>query len=65
MLTLVFTGLWFKNLIVFVLSLQADKFQMYVHYCKNKPDSTQLIVEHAGIYFDVSTPHYTILFYNI
>ncbi|XP_041962878.1 triple functional domain protein isoform X1 [Alosa sapidissima] len=30
----------------------ADKFQMYVHYCKNKPDSTQLIVEHAGTYFD-------------
>uniref|UniRef100_H2LKV3 non-specific serine/threonine protein kinase n=1 Tax=Oryzias latipes TaxID=8090 RepID=H2LKV3_ORYLA len=30
----------------------ADKFQMYVNYCKNKPDSTQLIVEHAGAYFD-------------
>uniref|UniRef100_A0A668T4K2 non-specific serine/threonine protein kinase n=1 Tax=Oreochromis aureus TaxID=47969 RepID=A0A668T4K2_OREAU len=30
----------------------ADKFQMYVNYCKNKPDSTQLIVEHAGPYFD-------------
>lgn len=35
--------------------LQADKFQMYVTYCKNKPDSTQLILEHAGAYFDVST----------
>lgn len=34
--------------------LQADKFQMYVNYCKNKPDSTQLILEHAGTYFDVS-----------
>lgn len=34
--------------------LQADKFQMYVNYCKNKPDSTQLILEHAGNYFDVS-----------
>lgn len=34
--------------------LQADKFQMYVTYCKNKPDSTQLILEHAGAYFDVS-----------
>lgn len=33
---------------------QADKFQMYVNYCKNKPDSTQLILEHAGPYFDVS-----------
>ncbi|XP_050988348.1 triple functional domain protein isoform X5 [Labeo rohita] len=30
----------------------ADKFQMYVNYCKNKPDSTQLILEHAGTYFD-------------
>ncbi|KAG9476065.1 hypothetical protein GDO78_002896, partial [Eleutherodactylus coqui] len=30
----------------------ADKFQMYVSYCKNKPDSTQLILEHAGSYFD-------------
>ena len=36
------------------LFLQADKFQMYVNYCKNKPDSTQLILEHAGNYFDVS-----------
>lgn len=33
---------------------QADKFRMYVNYCKNKPDSTQLILEHAGTYFDVS-----------
>lgn len=33
---------------------QADKFQMYVTYCKNKPDSTQLILDHAGSYFDVS-----------
>ncbi|XP_035386504.1 triple functional domain protein isoform X1 [Electrophorus electricus] len=30
----------------------ADKFQMYVNYCKNKPDSTQLILDHAGSYFD-------------
>uniref|UniRef100_A0A672R2Y8 non-specific serine/threonine protein kinase n=1 Tax=Sinocyclocheilus grahami TaxID=75366 RepID=A0A672R2Y8_SINGR len=30
----------------------ADKFQMYVNYCKNKPDSTQLILEHAGGYFE-------------
>ncbi|KAM9852577.1 LOW QUALITY PROTEIN: triple functional domain protein-like [Aulostomus maculatus] len=30
----------------------ADKFQMYVNYCKNKPDSTQLILEQAGPYFD-------------
>uniref|UniRef100_A0A3B3QET7 Trio Rho guanine nucleotide exchange factor n=1 Tax=Paramormyrops kingsleyae TaxID=1676925 RepID=A0A3B3QET7_9TELE len=30
----------------------ADKFQMYVNYCRNKPDSTQLILENAGSYFD-------------
>lgn len=36
---------------------KADKFQMYVNYCKNKPDSTQLILEHAGPYFDVSDFH--------
>ncbi|XP_059423314.1 triple functional domain protein isoform X4 [Carassius carassius] len=30
----------------------ADKFRMYVNYCKNKPDSTQLILENAGTYFD-------------
>ncbi|XP_041431371.1 kalirin RhoGEF kinase L homeolog isoform X3 [Xenopus laevis] len=30
----------------------ADKFQMYVTYCKNKPDSSQLILEHAGTFFD-------------
>ncbi|KAJ8012874.1 hypothetical protein DPEC_G00047410 [Dallia pectoralis] len=30
----------------------ADKFHMYVSYCKNKPDSSQLILEHAGSFFD-------------
>ncbi|XP_041924915.1 kalirin isoform X2 [Alosa sapidissima] len=30
----------------------ADKFNMYVSYCKNKPDSSQLILEHAGSFFD-------------
>ncbi|XP_071511988.1 triple functional domain protein-like, partial [Diadema antillarum] len=30
----------------------ADKFQMYVNYCKNKPDSNALLVEHAGAFFD-------------
>ncbi|XP_023688517.1 kalirin isoform X4 [Paramormyrops kingsleyae] len=30
----------------------ADKFHMYVTYCKNKPDSSQLILEHAGTFFD-------------
>lgn len=43
-----------NNHYVFLFFAQADKFQMYVNYCKNKPDSTQLILEHAGNYFDVS-----------
>ncbi|XP_077472527.1 kalirin isoform X3 [Stigmatopora argus] len=30
----------------------ADKFHIYVDYCKNKPDSSQLILEHASIFFD-------------
>uniref|UniRef100_A0A8D3A9Y8 non-specific serine/threonine protein kinase n=1 Tax=Scophthalmus maximus TaxID=52904 RepID=A0A8D3A9Y8_SCOMX len=30
----------------------ADKFHIYVDYCKNKPDSSQLILEHAGNFFD-------------
>lgn len=45
----------FKWLAVVFCFFQADKFQMYVNYCKNKPDSTQLILEHAGAYFDVSS----------
>jgi len=46
---------------VFLSPFKADKFQMYVNYCKNKPDSTQLILEHAGNYFDVSN---SICFYS-
>ncbi|XP_058975497.1 kalirin isoform X2 [Musca domestica] len=30
----------------------ASKFDMYVHYCKNKPTSNNLLVQHAGNYFD-------------
>lgn len=36
------------------LLFQADKFHIYVDYCKNKPDSSQLILEHASTFFDVS-----------
>lgn len=46
------------SLNICVSILQADKFQMYVNYCKNKPDSTQLILEHAGPYFDVRVDEY-------
>lgn len=30
----------------------AEKFSIYVTYCKNKPDSSQLLVEHAGTFFE-------------
>lgn len=41
-------------LFLFLLSSQADKFHIYVNYCKNKPDSSQLVLEHGGSFFDVS-----------
>ena len=31
----------------------ASKFSIYVTYCRNKPDSNQLLVECAGSYFEV------------
>ncbi|XP_029657628.1 kalirin isoform X4 [Octopus sinensis] len=30
----------------------AEKFSIYVLYCKNKPDSSQLLMEHAGTFFE-------------
>lgn len=30
----------------------ATKFDMYVHYCKNKPESNSLLVQHGGSYFE-------------
>lgn len=30
----------------------ATKFDMYVHYCKNKPESNSLLVQHGGGYFE-------------
>nr|XP_039274741.1 kalirin-like isoform X3 [Styela clava] len=30
----------------------AQDFNMYVTFCKNKPDSTQLLIEHAGKFFE-------------
>ena len=32
--------------------LQAQKFDIYVKYCTNKPHSTQLLVQHGGTYFE-------------
>lgn len=33
-------------------NLQAQKFDIYVKYCTNKPESTQVLVSHGGPYFD-------------
>lgn len=30
----------------------AEKFTIYVKYCKNKPDSNQLLVQHGGTFFE-------------
>ncbi|KAK3594846.1 hypothetical protein CHS0354_005769 [Potamilus streckersoni] len=30
----------------------AEKFSIYVTYCKNKPDSNQMLVDHAGTFFE-------------
>ncbi|KAK6627027.1 hypothetical protein RUM44_009504 [Polyplax serrata] len=30
----------------------AQKFDMYVKYCKNKPDSNSILVNHAGTFFE-------------
>ena len=32
----------------------AEKFSIYVTYCKNKPDSNQMLVQNGGSYFEVS-----------
>ncbi|XP_033101861.1 kalirin-like [Anneissia japonica] len=32
--------------------IKAEKFQMYVTYCKNKPDSNALLIQHAATFFD-------------
>lgn len=30
----------------------AREFDMYVSYCRNKPDSNAAVVQHAGDYFE-------------
>lgn len=30
----------------------AQKFDMYVHYCKNKPESNSLVVQYGGAYYE-------------
>lgn len=40
------------------LNFQAQKFDIYVKYCKNKPESNTLLVQHAGTFFeDVQKKH--------
>ena len=40
---------------VIIILFQAERFSIYVTYCKNKPDSNHILVNHAGNFFDVST----------
>lgn len=42
-----------KALILPVSLSQADKFHMYVTYCRNKPDSSLLIQQHGAGFFEV------------
>ena len=46
--------LWMFENNTLELFRQAEKFSMYVTYCRNKPDSNQLLVEHAGSFFEVN-----------
>jgi triple functional domain protein len=32
--------------------MQASKFDMYVQYCRNKPESNSLLVTHGGSFFE-------------
>ena len=41
-----------RKLLKVFMRFQAQKFDIYVKYCTNKPHSTALIVAHAGQYFD-------------
>lgn len=47
-------GTYIKVTMTFFLFLQAEHFSIYVKYCKNKPDSNQVLVQNAGTFFDVS-----------
>lgn len=40
------------NVVVLFFFFQAPKFDMYVTYCKNKPESNQLLVMHGGMWFE-------------
>ena len=36
------------------VTFKVDQFRMYVFYCKNKPMSNNLLIEHGGTFFSVS-----------
>lgn len=50
---------------VFILLSQADKFHMYVTYCRNKPDSSLLIQQHGVGFFEVCGFPLTRMFFFI
>uniref|UniRef100_A0A3Q2EEN0 Kalirin RhoGEF kinase b n=1 Tax=Cyprinodon variegatus TaxID=28743 RepID=A0A3Q2EEN0_CYPVA len=57
-LTLVALFLNVKVNLCVVLFVQADKFHMYVTYCRNKPDSSLLIQQHGvGFFEEVQRRH--------
>ena len=43
----------------------AERFSIYVTYCKNKPDSNQLLVQHSGTFFDVSVVQHSGTFFDV
>lgn len=43
----------------FLFVPQADKFHMYVTYCRNKPDSSLLIQQHGVGFFEVTSRQHT------
>ena len=41
--------------------LQASKFDIYVHYCTNKPKSTEVLMAAGDTYFQVGFHHHHIV----
>lgn len=50
--------------IFLLLPLQAQKFEIYVKYCKNKPESNALLIQHAGAFFEVSKVRFLSLHFH-
>ena len=48
--------MWIKRVMMCLFIFQGEAFVgMYVAYCKNKPFSNSLLIEHGGNFFSVST----------